>query len=104
MAFVAGSGLDRAQPERGNGPRHREVARAQDIDAVDLANARRAHTDPRTRQQSAVARLAHVSAQQFGIVQSLGQFGGKAGAVDNHRRGDDRAGERPASSLVNAAH
>ncbi len=98
-----------ADPEPGDRARHRQQGRAQDVDAVDLARARRADPDARAAAvdaapQNPPARLALLRRQCFRVVEAVAQRLGQPPRVEDHRGGDHRPGERPPPGLVDAAH
>src|SRR5258708_238804 len=82
------------QAQRGNGAGHRAQTGAQDVDPVDLADAGGAHADFGAGEQRAAADLARLAGQYLRIVELAAQQAAEAAAVEDHRGGDHRPGER----------
>ena len=98
-----------ADPEHVHSTRHRQQARAQDIDAVDFVHARRTDPDPRgsaldAPPERAVAGLALLPGQHLRIVELVAEHFREAAGVEDHRSRDHRPGKRPPPGLVDAAH
>jgi len=98
-----------AHPEHGHSAGHREQSRAQDVEAVYFACARR--TDPDTRGSASgtppervVASLPLLSGQRLRIIEPLTQQFREPAGLENHRGGDHRPGQRPTSGLIDTAH
>jgi len=98
----------RTDLERSDSPRHRQQCRAQNIDAVDFTRTRGPDPDLCSAAIDAASERPPAGMTLFGsqhlrIVEPLVQGSREAAWVEDHCGGDDRPGERPAPSLVDAA-
>ena len=89
----------RAQAEARDGAAHREEARLQDVHRLDLRDAGDADPDHRAAAQRGGELVAALRRQPLAVVDAVGDGCG----VEDHRRGDDRAGPGTAADLVDAA-
>src|SRR6516165_6376919 len=99
----------RSNPEDGDSARHRQQRCAQNVDAIDLEDARRADPDagdPATRAtlERLVARLALLDGQCFRIVELIAQPPWEVAGVEDHRSRENRTRERAAPRLVHATN
>ena len=90
--------------QRLHGAAHGEIRRLQDVDAVDLLDARLGHGELHDAggDHRLVGFLALLERQLLGIVDHAQQLARRARAVDDGRRGIDRPGQRAAPGFVDA--
>ena len=99
----------RADSEPANGPRHRQKRRAQNVDAVDLAHARRADADMRDATTDAAperspAGIALLGGQNLRVIEFVAQGSGEAPRIEDYRGSHDRPCQRATPYLVDAAN
>jgi hypothetical protein len=92
--------LDRQGLERAA---HRHEGGAQDVEAVDLLDARLAQRPDRLDPQLCGHRLAHLGAEALGIIERAEQPGREPAQRQDRRARDDRPRQRPAPRLIDAA-
>ena len=96
-AVAIDENLVRVKPQSLDRARHRQQGRLQDVDAVDLRDARLADAPAAARLDLDFEFTAAFRGQFLAVVEPR-----DTALAEQHRRRDDRPRERPAASLVDA--